>query len=335
MRWVVVAIPWLIGCRLNPECFGTSECPDGTYCVDQVCVPTDPPMPTTEDPLAAVGGFSQVATGYGFVEGPNWMDPAVAEVEGLLFADVLGNAIYELRAPGAVRAIRAPSGRTNGMRTDERGLLLAAELETRSITRMSQIGIVETVVDRFEGNRFNSPNDLAVRLSDGTIYFTDPPLGLDGRPRELPFNGVFRVAPDGTVTAEWRGEERSIPNGIELSPDQATLYVTDSADALIRAFDVTPEGALSRERIFVRTAAEPDGLAPDRDGNLYVATSTGVQVFAENGYHWGDIRFPEQPTNVVFGGDDRATLYVTTPSSVYSATTAIAGTRWSEAGTAP
>lgn len=330
MRSVLIGCLLLAGCRINPECFGTSECPDGTYCLDQVCVPTDPPRPDTTDPMTAVGGFSQVATGFGFVEGPNWMDPAIAQVEGLLFADVVGDAVHELRPPDVVRAIRAPSGRTNGMRTDENGLLLSAEHGTRSITRMSQIGIVETVVETFEGNRFNSPNDLAVRLSDGTIYFTDPPLGLDGRPRELPFNGVFRVAPNGTVTAEWRGAESSLPNGIEISPDQSTLYVTDSVEAVIRSFEVTPEGALTREKIFVRTAPQPDGLAPDQDGNLYVATSTGVQVFAANGYHWGDIRMPEQPTNVVFGGDDRRTLYVTTLSSVYSATTSIAGTRWDQ-----
>jgi gluconolactonase len=282
-------------------------------------------MPGTPSPLDGISAPDQVSTGYVFLEGPDWSEPD----QILVFADVLGSTIYRLSPPDTVSAIRSPSSRTNGVRFDQNDQLVAAEHESRAITRMNAQGAVETIVDRYEGNRFNSPNDLAIRLSDGTIYFTDPPLGLDSRPRELPFNGLFRISPGGSVTAEWQGPEGSQPNGLELSPDERTLYLSDTTDAVIRAFDVDTDGSLGNERIFAYTEAEPDGIAPDEDGNLFVATSAGVQVFAANGWLWGLIPMPERPTNLAFGGADRRTLYVTTITSLYAIAVQIPGTRWS------
>jgi gluconolactonase len=282
------------------------------------------PVPDTPNPLESSGAPDPVATGYVLLDGPDWNEPENA----LVFADVTGDTIYRLNGSGTVIAIRSPSMRASGLRYDQSFELIAAEHGSRSITRMNAEG-VQTVADRFEGNRFNSPNDLAVRLTDGTIYFTDPPLGLEGRQRELSFNGLFRIDPAGGVTAEWRGPVGSEPNGLELSPDERTLYLSDSVDDVVRAFDVGADGSLADERIFVSTEPRPAGIAPDEDGNIFVATSVGIQAFASNGYHWGTIPLPEQPTDLAFGGADRRTLYVTTTTSIYAISVQIPGTRWS------
>ncbi len=297
----------------------TTELPDGGL--------PDVGMPQTPSPLEGVGQLDQISTGYVFLDGPDWRAPTRV----LVFADVTGDTIYQLTPPSTVVPLRTPSGRAEGLRSDPDDQLVAAERESRSITRTDDQGTVTTVTDRYNGNRFNSPNDIAVRLSDGTIYFTDPPLGLDGRPREINFNGLFRISPAGTVTAEWEGPEGSEPHGLDLSPDERTLYLSDSRDSVVRAFTVNPDGTLANERIFVYTEASPAGIAPDENGNIFVATAAGVQVFADNGWVWGTIPIPEQPTNLAFGGDDRRTLYVTTASTLYAISVQIPGTDWNRA----
>lgn len=268
------------------------------------------------NPLEGIGVVELVRAGFMFTEGPQWR-PREGD---LLFSDIPGDTIHRVQEPMAVSVFRRPSSNSNGLAIDEMGRLVAAEHGSRSVTRTRADGTRETLArDFMEGGtlrRLNSPNDLVVR-SDGTLYFTDPPYGIMAAEQELSFNGVFRRAPSGALSAEWRGSRASRPNGIALSPDERTLYVTDTADGTVRAFDVAADGALSRERTLLSTSGNPDGMAVDRDGNLFVTTRTGVQVFSSSGRLWGTISIPMQPANCAFGGADGRTLYVTARSGLY------------------
>jgi gluconolactonase len=271
---------------------------------------------TTEtfDPLQGIGTVELVADGFMFTEGPTWRS---AE-QRLLFTDIPANTIHQLTPPDAVSVFVADSGRANGLDSDLDGLLLAAEHANRRVSRTLANGTVVTVVSEYMGDRLNSPNDIAVR-SDGTIYFTDPPYGIDpNTEQELEFNGVFRVAPDGGLTAEWEGAKSSRPNGLVLSPDESVLYVADTM-AGVMVFDVNADGSLSNERDFIETLPSADGMAIDMGGNLFVTTATGVQVFDPTGNSWGTIEIPDgrAPANCAFGGDDARTLYITAREALY------------------
>ncbi|MBL8678120.1 MAG: SMP-30/gluconolactonase/LRE family protein [Myxococcales bacterium] len=281
-------------------------------------VPSDRPTADAApvNPLNGIGAVEMARGGYMFTEGPQWR-----EREGdLLFSDIPANTIHRLVLPMTYSMFRMPSDNSNGLAVDGMGRVLAAEHGSRSITRTRMDGSRETLArDFMEGGmlrRLNSPNDLVVR-SDGTIYFTDPPYGLGGAPQELSFNGVFRRAPSGTLTAEWRGARATRPNGIVLSPDERTLYFANTADGIVRAMDVAMDGSLSNERTFVMTSGNPDGMAIDRDGNLFVTTSSGVQVFSPTGRLWGTIAVPMQPANCAFGAPDARTLFITARTALY------------------
>ena len=263
------------------------------------------------DPLIGVGQVTMVGSGYTFTEGPQWR----AATGDFLFSDIQGNTIYRWTGTGAPVVFRTPSGNSNGLAVDTTGTLLACEHGTRRVSRGD--GANGTlVVERFEGLRLNSPNDVTVR-GDGTIYFTDPPYGIQAAQRELAFMGVFRIAPGGAVTAEHRGALTDRPNGIALSPDASLLYVGDSEAHLVRVFDVAGDGSLSGRRTFTATASTPDGRAVDAAGNLFVTTSSGVEVYAPSGTRWGTLPVPMQPSNVAFGGAGDRTLLITARSAVY------------------
>ena len=266
------------------------------------------------DPLVGIGTVTLVADGFEFTEGPTWR-----AAEGrLLFSDIPGDTIYQLDPPDTVTVFRRPSGNSNGLATDANGLLLAAEHGNRRVSRTLGDGTIVTVASEYEGKRLNSPNDIAVR-SDGVIYFSDPPYGIDpSTEQELDFNGVFRVDLSGQLTAEWKGATSTRPNGVALSPDERTLYVSDST-AGITAFDVATDGSLSGARTFVPSLTEADGMAVDSGGNVFVATRPGVGVFAPDGTLWGGIDVPggRVPTNCAFGGADRRTLYITADDALF------------------
>jgi gluconolactonase len=270
----------------------------------------------TINPLTGIGPVTPIAGGFTFLEGPRWK----TDEQVLYFTDVPAARIYRLTLPDTIEIFRSSSGGANGLAFDSAGRLLAAEGASRRVTRTEPGGAITTLADRFEGLRLNSPNDLVVR-SDGSIYFTDPasapPL------RELPFNGIFRIAPDGALSVVAQFGPLTYPNGIELSPDESLLYASDSVGPL-RVWDVVADGSLSGERVFA-TPSFGDGMAVDTAGNLYVAASTGVEVYAPDGTHWGGILVEGTPSNCGFGGPDNRTLFITTRPALYSVDMPIAG----------
>lgn len=266
------------------------------------------------DAPVVVGDAGLVATGFQFTEGPLWTSGY-----GLLFSDIPGDAIY--RADKT--AFRQPAGQPNGLAVDREGRLIVCEHGNRRISRTDKEGVVTPLAERYLGRRLNSPNDVIVR-SDGRIFFTDPPYGVKPDERELPFCGVYTIAPDGTlalISVYFRS-----PNGLVLSPDEKTLYVGDSEEGFIEAFDVAEDGTLGNARLFGK-APTPDGMKADTQGRIWVAAKDGVHVFRSDGQPVATVAIPEPASNCAFGDADGQTLYVTARASVYKVRCAVAGVR--------
>jgi len=261
--------------------------------------------------------LSQIATGFGFTEGPVWCG------EYLLFSDIPRNRIVKLSTLShgpEVTTFRYPSGNSNGLTMDVSGRLIACHHSLRCITRTEIDGSVSVLADRYKGKRLNSPNDVVVK-SDGSIYFTDPPYGLKNFViwKEIEFNGVYRFSPDGELTLLVDDFER--PNGLAFSPDESVLYINDTAKKHIRAFDTDADGNLSNERIIDMQGAEPgapDGMKVDSQGNIFCTGPGGLWVIDPSGKPLGCIAIPELPANLAWGDPDLKTLYITARSSIYS-----------------
>jgi sugar lactone lactonase YvrE len=255
-----------------------------------------------------------VVDGLEFTEGPVW------HPEGyLVFSDIPADTIYRLTDEGA-QQFRRPSGKSNGLAYDREGRLLACEHGNRRVSRTEADGTVVALATHYEGKQLNSPNDLCLH-SDGSIYFTDPPYGLEGRKQELHFAGVFRIAPDGSLRV--LATDFRKPNGIALSPDERTIYVADTERQLVMAYDVSADGGIENPREFVRLETPnrwsgPDGMKVDVEGNLYVTSPGGVWVYTPAGKLVTVIALPQTPTNCGFGGSDGRTLYVTAGGGVYA-----------------
>jgi len=221
---------------------------------------------------------------------------------------------------GKPELFRSDTGGGNGTTLDLEGNQILCEGGNRRVTRIFGDGRVEVVADRFEGKRFNRPND-AVCASDGSIYFTDPSLRVPLEDRELPA-AVYRVAPNGAVTMV---AECEYPNGLAFSPDERTLYVANTRHSMyIMALDLDAAGSVADRSIFADMSSEdpngvPDGMKVDVDGRVYcTGPGSGIWVFASDGAKLGIIPVPEVPANLAFGGPDLRTVLVTARSSVYS-----------------
>ena len=264
--------------------------------------------------LAPNTEVEKVEGGFEFTEGPVW------HADGfLLFSDIPANTIYKWQSGQKTAIFRQPSGNANGNTLDRSGRLVTAEHGNRRISLTKKDGQIVTLASHYQGKRLNSPNDLAIR-ADGSIYFTDPPYGIKSEQEELGFYGVYRLAPDGTLTLLVDDFVR--PNGIAFSHDETKLYVNDSEKGHIRVFDVKPDGMLENEKLFAELKppseeGAADGMKVDIKGNVYSTGPGGVWIFSPDGDLLGIIETPEAPTNLAWGDKDYQTLYITANKSLY------------------
>lgn len=279
--------------------------------------------------IAPTAELERVAGGLGFTEGPVWVGGA------LLFSDIPNNRIARLRRlPEGPELTTYATGQQNGLTLDRQGRLLAAEHYGRRVVRVNAGGSREVLAEAFEGKRFSSPNDIVVK-SDGAVYFTDPPYGLltgfaPGQPRperwwtqalpgrELMVQGVYRIGSDGALSRVV--DDFTLPNGLAFSPDESVLYINDSQQKHIRAFDVQADGSLGNGRVAVNMdapeAGVPDGMKVDLAGNIWCTGPGGVWVARPDGQVLGRVLMDEIPANVAWG-DDGTVLYITARTSVY------------------
>jgi gluconolactonase len=264
----------------------------------------------------------RLATGFTFTEGPLWHPDGF-----FYFVDLRVHRLHKIVPGRAAELVRENTGEGNGTTFDLQGRLIMCEGGNRRLSRMDAAGRVEVLVDRYEGKRFNRPNDV-VCASDGSIYFTDPGLRIPLAERELPYAGVYRLAPDGGLTLV---ADCEYPNGLAFSPDERILYVANSRwAAYIHALELNADGTLRRRRIFADMSSDepdgvPDGMKVDVEGRVYCTGPGGVWVFAPDGSHLGTIRLPEIPANLAFGGPDRRTLLLTARTSVYALRVTVPG----------
>ena len=260
----------------------------------------------------------KVAAGLQFTEGPVWSREGF-----LLFSDVPANRILKIgpgdKLPGV---FRDDSGYANGNTFDVQGRLYSCESRTRRVTRMDKKGKFEVLAEKWEGKRFNAPNDIVVR-KDGNVYFTDPAFGNQADTRELDFYGVYRITPKGQLSLIAKPKGR--PNGITFSPNGRLLYVANSDDRTVVAYDVDHNGETSNERVLISgVEGVPDGIRTDEKGNIYIAAK-GISIYNPEGKLVTTIPIPETPANCAFGDADFETLYITARTSVYRARLGVKG----------
>ncbi|HZT80983.1 MAG TPA: SMP-30/gluconolactonase/LRE family protein [Gemmataceae bacterium] len=279
-------------------------------------------LPAADAPLVPEGAKLEKLWGDGeFTEGPAYGP------DGCVYFSDIGNRIMRFDpATGKTTEHRKPSGRANGIEFDPKGRLVACEGANtgggRRVSITGADGKVRTLADRWNGKRFNSPNDLAIDTK-GRVYFTDPRYAGDEK-RELDAESVYRIDPDGTVTRIITDVQK--PNGIALSPDMKTLYVADSnprGNQHLLAFPLRPDGTVGAKKLLHDFGKQRgiDGMCVDAKGNVYGAAGSGkaggVYVFSPEGKQLAFLPVPETPTNCCFGGKDRKTLYVTAGKSLY------------------
>jgi len=261
--------------------------------------------------------LDKVATGYVFAEGPAWSRDGY-----LVFSDVPANKLLELKPGQKATSFRENSNGAMGNAFDAQGRLYSCETHSRRVTRTDKKGKVEVVAERYEGKRLNAPNDVAIR-KDGHVYFTDPAFGSQQDARELDFYGVYHVSPRGELDLIAKPKGR--PNGIAISPNGRTLYVTNSDERNVRAYDLDHNGAASNERVVISGIdGVPDGICVDEKGNLYVAANR-IEAFSPEGKHLGSIEVHETPSNCTFGEADLESLFITARTSVYRARLQVKG----------
>jgi gluconolactonase len=286
-----------------------------------------PEFETLIDAYAPVG---QLGSGFTFTEGPIWHPVG----QYLLFSDMPADVRRRWDAARGVVEVNRPANKCNGMTYDAELNLIVCEHSTSSLIRERPDGRREVLASHFENQELNSPNDVCVH-SSGAIYFSDPwygrmPVYGVERPRQLGFQGVYRVPPGGG--APQLVVDRHLfdqPNGLCFSPDERRLYVNDTVQALIRVFDVVADGTLSNGRVFasgIRSELEPglpDGMKCDQFGNIWVTAPGGIWVYAKSGDLLGKVRVPELVANLSWGGADFRTLFMTATHSVYTVTTKV------------
>lgn len=273
--------------------------------------------------VGPIGEVQKLHTELAFTEGPAWDSKG-----NLYFTDIPNNRIHKHAADGTLSVFSEPSGHCNGLMVVGNRLLACAmdgQLKEYDLTTGKQT----ILASEYNGKRFNAPNDLVIDKTGG-IYFTDPRYRAP-EPWPQGTEAVYYRSADGKVTR--LVEDRTAPNGIILSPDEKTLYVVPSMEKQMWAYPVEGPGKIGAGKVLCEVDQLPDatrigggdGLTIDTNGNLYITTATGLQVFAPSGKQLGTIKIPEHPANVAFGGPENKTLFVTARTSVYSVRTNATG----------
>ena len=279
------------------------------------------------DPLPSL---INIAQGFTFAEGPVWDK----RTQQLFFVDIIGSKVWKWKPGIGKEIILDPSGHMNGMTFDHQGRLVVAGWCNRSILRFEQDGSISTIASRFEGKKFNSPNDIVVD-SKGATYWTDSAGGLvipgmvaNDVQRYLDFQGVYRLSPNGK-DVDLIISDCTYPNGLAFSPDEKLLYVNDTRLAQIRAFDVMQDGSVGPGRLFHQLTGAEDGVADgmkvDSKGNVYCTGPGGVHVISPAGKLLGRLRIHEHCTNMAWGDEDWKSLYITTFNNIYRTRLNVAG----------
>lgn len=263
--------------------------------------------------------LEELADGFLFSEGPAWNDVT----EELIFHDIPGDARWRWTPARGAELVESPDFKGNGAVFEPEGGLLVCEQVTSSLVRIRPDGAREIPAFHFEGKYLNSPNDV-VTHSDGSIYFTDPNYGRwpvavgVGRDCELDFQGVFRVPPGGgPVQLVVERDEFEQPNGLCFSPDESVMYINDRTN--LKAFDVASDGSLVNRRVVredmgspgVPGSGNPDGMKTDELGNIWCTARDGIWIFAPDDELLGIVPTPEVAGNLVWGGPDLRTLFIT------------------------
>ena len=282
--------------------------------------------------------ISKIAGGFKFTEGPVWHKDGY-----LLFSDIPQNKIMKFEPGKGISTFLENSGfvgteiekdgpGSNGLTFDKVGNLYICQHGARQIVKLDRAGNYIPIARQFGGKRLNSPNDVVV-MSNGTLFFTDPPWGLpknaEDPAKELDFQGVYRLR-NGNL--EVLDKELNLPNGIALSPDEKRLYVAETSGdkILYYKYDLDENGNFDKKSVFfdatlLQDKRGPDGIKVDKKGNCYFTGPGGVLVINEKGEHMGTIRPPEQPANIGWGGKDGKTLFMTCRTSLYAIDLKIAG----------
>ena len=282
-------------------------------------------------PIAKV---ERLFTGALWAEGPVYF----ADLRCLIFSDIPNSRMLKWdEQTGDVAVFRADSNYSNGNTRDREGRLVSCEHGGRRVTRTEHDGSVSVLVDKFEGKRLNSPNDVVVK-SDGTIWFTDPTYGIltdyEG------FKGESEIGACNVYRYDPARDDLSVvvddfvkPNGLVFSAAEDRLYIADSgfshddgAPHHVRRFDVTDDGRLTGGEVFAEISPGiPDGLRIDSDGNLWVAAADGAQCYTDDGTLIGKVTVPEAVANITFGGPRRNRLFMTATSSLYAVYLGVSG----------
>lgn len=276
------------------------------------------------EPRLVEGAIELVATGYTFTEGPAW------DGTRLIFSDIPGDAVHVYTpGEGAAKLLYAPSANANGHTFDLAGRLLNAEHGSGALTRWTPEGGRQVVVEAFERKHLNSPNDVVVRR-DGMIFFTDPPYGLGKRAAEIAYSGVFALD-EASGRMVLIDDAHARPNGLALSPDEAVLYVGDTATQTLWAYDIATDGSASGKRLVIDLKVEGlsgnvDGVRVDSAGLVYLTCPGGICVVdPARGTLLERMAVPKRATNLAWGGPDLSDLYITAQSDVYRVKTRARG----------
>jgi gluconolactonase len=276
--------------------------------------------PAAEALVAPDAKIEKLAGDLKFTEGPVW----IAEKKTLIFSDIPAAKLMQWSADKGLSEFR-PSENSNGNTLDNEGRLVTCQHSGRNVVRTEKDGKITVLVDKHDGKKLNSPNDVAVK-SDGTLWFTDPPYGVPrDQQKEQEGNWVYRFDPD-SKKISIVSKDFDMPNGIAFSPDEKRIYIADSGKGQrVGAFDVKSDGTLSAAVFW--TEGGSDGLRVDEKGNIYTTAGDGVRIYSPEGKRLATITFPKVPANCAFGGDDFKTLFVTARTGLYSVKLKVAGNR--------